>query len=216
MTHMTPALVNALNQIEQDWNATGKFKVPAGLNIFEALDNESFQRGLKNRGIVVPPHFAQENEEDILPVGYLSRDQTAAILTLLNYEDKRSRARKLQDLGITTAQFNGWMKDPKFKDYYMDLAEKQFKDALPVAQESIIKSMEKGSVEAIKFYMEITGRHTGDTAGMQNVKIIIAKLVESIQMHVKDPVALEAIATDFDNILKGGSPQPLKELESRI
>lgn len=212
-TPMTPAMVRALNQIEQDWNASGKFKLPVGLDIFEALKNESFQRGLRNRGIVVPSHLQQENEEDILPVGYLDREQTAAILTVLNFEDKRTRGKKLADLGISTAKWNGWMKDPKFKSYYMELAENQFRDALPVAQESLIKAMEKGSVEGIKYYMEVTGRHTGDTAGMQNVKIIIAKLVESIQLHVKDPVALEAIATDFDNILKGGSPTPLKAIE---
>lgn len=213
---MTPALVNALNKIEQDWNATGKFKIPSGIDIFEALENESFQRGLRNRGIVVPAHLAQATDDDILPEGYLTREQTAAILTVLNFDDKRTRGRKLADLGITAAQWSGWMKDEKFNSYYMDIAERHFKDALPVAQESLLKAMDKGSVEAVKFYLELTGRHTGDTAGLQNVKVVIAKLVESIQMHVKDPVALEAIATDFDNILKGGSPQPLKELESRI
>lgn len=210
---MTPDMVQALNQIEQDWNAKGKFKVPSGFDMEAALDNESFMRGIRNRGIVIPEHFMADLDT---PVGYLSREQSAAVLTMLNFDDKRTRAKKLADLGISTAKWNGWMKDPKFKDYYLGLAEKQFSDALPVAQESLLKAMEKGSVEGVKYYMELTGRHTGDSAGMHNLKVIIAKLVESIQMHVKDPVALEAIGNDFDAILKGGSPTPMKQLEGRI
>jgi hypothetical protein len=105
------------------------------------------------------------------------------------------------------------MKDPKFKEYYMTVAENHFRDALPAAQEGLLRAIDKGSVEGIKYYIELTGRHTSDSAGMQNLKTVIAKLIESIQMHVKDPVALEAIATDFDAIIKGGSPTPMKQLE---
>lgn len=212
-TPMTTQMVKALTYIEQEWHLTGRFKVPKGVNIFECLDNDSFQRGLRNRGIVVPAHYAQEDEDDILPVGFLTKEQTAAVLTLLNFDDKRSRQKKLSDLGLTVATFNGWMKDPKFKEFYMNLAEENFRDALPVAQESLIKGMEKGSVDAIKFYLEVTGRHTQGSENLGNVKVIIAKLIESIQMHVKDPIALEAIAEDFDNILKGGNPRVMKAIE---
>lgn len=207
---MSQAQINALNLIEQTWNRTGQFKAPKDFDLAEALENESFVRGLANRGVILPKHWALD--DSTLPVGSLSRIQSAAVLTMINFDDKRSRTKKLAELGVELATWNGWMKDENFKNYYLELAEKNFRDALPVAQESLIKAMERGSVEGIKYFMEVTGRHTQGSAEVQNLKVAIAKLVESINMHVKDPAVLDAIAQDFDAILKGGSPTPMKEL----
>lgn len=198
---MKPWMLNGLTKIEEDWHRYGRFIVPEGFNYKEAYANEAFRRGLKNRGIEAPRTAG--------PVG-LSEEQLAAILTVLNWEDKRSRARKLDDLGVKAATWNGWMKQPEFRDYVMELTVNQFQDALPVAHESMIKAMDKGSVEAVKLYMELTGRST--QPDLVNVRLLITKLIESIQMHVKDPATLFAIQSDFEKIIKGEPVTTPKEL----
>lgn len=199
-TPMTHEMLVGLSRIEQDWHRYGEFRVPPGFDLEAAYANESFRYGLKVRGIQAP--------KSVTSVG-LTEEQTAAILTVLNWDDKRTRARKLQELGIKTATWNGWMKQPEFRDYVMNLTVNQMQDALPVAHESLVKAMEKGSTEAIKFYMELTGRHTGDASTMQNVKMVITRLIESIQRNVKDPEVLGNIQRDFEMILKGQDPSPI-------
>jgi len=197
-------MLRGLSYIEQYWHSHGEFRMPPNFDWNKAYENESFRYGLKIRGITPPVGLRTG-----APVG-LTDEQMAAILTVLDWEDKRTRARKLHDLGIKTSTWNGWMKDPEFRDYVMSLTVNQMQDALPVAHESLIKAMEKGSTEAIKFFMELTGRHTGDSATMQNVRMVITKLIESIQRHVKDPEVLANIQTDFELILRGGEPAPVR------
>lgn len=196
---MTNWMLQGLCKIEQDWHRYREFRIPNGFDIEEAYANESFRYGLKVRGITPPVGLRAGG-----PVG-LTEEQTAAILTVLNWEDKRSRARKLQELGIKTATWNGWMKQPEFRDYVLQLTNSQIHDALPVAHESLLKAMQDGKTEAIKFYMELTGRDTNNT--LENVKLIITRLIESIQRNVKDPAVLERIQQDFEMILKGENPR---------
>lgn len=205
---MTNEMLVGLSKIEQDWHRYREFKVPPGFDLEAAYANESFRYGLKIRGIEPPVDLRFKDSG--APRG-LTEEQTAAILTVLNWEDKRSRARKLQELGIKTATWNGWMKNSEFRDYVMSLTVNQMQDALPVAHESLIKAMEKGSTEAIKFYMELTGRHVDSSSGqtMQNVKMVITRLIESIQRNVKDPQVLGLIQRDFEMILKGQDPSSL-------
>jgi hypothetical protein len=52
----------------------------------------------------------------------------------------------------------------------------------------------------------LTGRYTENSGQIENIKIIIARLIEVIQVRVKDPETLRAISQDFNMILSGQSP----------
>lgn len=204
---MTTEMLEGIKVIELNWHASGKFKPPVGFKLYEALQNDSFRRALANRGIKLPRSEEQEELEASLGHPSLTQQQTAAVLTVVNFSDKRSRNVKLRELGISVSTWNGWLKDESFRDYYFNLANQQFAHALPVAQESLIRAMESGKVEGIKFYMDLMGKGPSSSeASGHNVRMVLQKLIEVLQLHIRDPELLGAIGIDFDRVLKGESP----------
>jgi hypothetical protein len=173
------------------------------------LRNPTFRTALINRGIKIPVEPGQRIRD-------LTDEQVAAIATVLNFEDKRSRSAKLKSLGISPVQWMGWMKEPKFKKFLHQLSRENFQDSVHVAHEGMLRAVDRGDTNAIKFYMELTGRYTQSTPSEQNIRIILARVIESIQRHVQDPDILRAIATDFDAIMRGEVPVEKRQIESTI
>lgn len=204
---MTVEMMEALKVIELNWHSKGRFIPPVGFKLYEALQNDSFRRALTNRGIKLPKSEAEEELEASLEHPSLTQEQTAAVLTVVNFNDKRSRNAKLRDLGISVSTWNGWLKDKKFKEYFFKLANDQFADALPIAQESLIRAVESGKVEGIKYYMELVGKGPASSeSSNQNVRLVLQKLVEVLQLHIRDPELLGAIGLDFERVLRGEAP----------
>lgn len=197
--------LDLLNYCEQQWNMRHKFpsmvtlrKRFEDLDIDQVLSDEFIIRALSNRGITVPSVDHRTDE--------LTSEQVSAVALVLDYNDKRSHNTKLRSLGITPAKWNGWLKNEIFKKYLHTLSAKGLEDALHVAHTGLINATERGDVNAIKYYMELTGRFSGDTGQTQNFKVMVQRIVESIQRHVKDQDTIRLIANDFDVILKGGIP----------
>lgn len=218
---MSPEQMKVLTFIEQWWHINESFP-PVGtfskqfpdFDINESLRHEGFRLALSNRGIHAP---AQVNMPGQTIPNALTPEQLAAITVMVNYADTRPRGTKLKELGISTTKWAGWMKNPVFKEYLQGLTAANFQDAMYIANEGLMKAIDRGDTNAVKFYMEITGRYTQDTPALQNVKLVVAKLVEAVQRHVKDPELLRSIGQDFDALLKGEAPPPpAKALEQMI
>lgn len=204
MDPLSPVELEALYYIEEYW--LDKREFPARLllrkrvpefDLDDALKKLSFQIALNARGI----HY-KEN-------GDLTDQQVAAIATVTNWSDRRSRNAKLHGLGITAAMWNGWLRNPSFKRLLHKVAADGFDSEDITAQEGLTKAMARGDTSAIKFYMELTGRYRpGADANTQNLMQVVSLIVESIQRHVKDPEVFAAIASDCDSIMNGkGLPQ---------
>lgn len=164
------------------------------------LKNEVFLNALKNRGIKLPS--SDDN---------LSNEQVAAIAAVANFvADGRSLRAKLKDLGISPTKWQGWMRQKEFKTFLHDLTGNNFKDSLHVAQEGLLRSVERGNTDAIKFYLEATGQYQSPET--QNIKIILSRIMEAITINVKDPDVVRAIAADFERIMTGQPPVERKEL----
>jgi hypothetical protein len=194
--------------LKMDWNKKTK-EVPQLLDYSfeEALQNATFRRSLKERGIKVPSTTSGD--------WGLSQSQIAAIVTVTNFEDTRTRAQKLRELGISTTKWAGWMKDKDFVEFLQEMTATNLKDSLHVANEGLLKAMDRGDTNAIKFYYELTERHGGNVTALQNIRLLLAKILEAVQFHVKDPITLAAIGADFEVILNGGTPEfkQVKEIE---
>lgn len=199
--------------IEEYWHRNSRFP-PVGqieknypeFDLVNSLTHETFRLALHNRGIKAP---------SVGDAVGLTPEQVAAIVTVINIEDKRPRHVKLKELGITPARWAGWLKQVEFKEFLHDMSQTQFDDVLHIAHEGLLKAVDRGDTNAVKLYMELTGRHTPVTETQQNLKLILARVVESIQRHVKDPVLLQAIANDFELIMRGeriSEPKRLEEL----
>lgn len=199
-----------INWIEQYWNQHGKFP-PVGTlrsrfpHCEDDLAFEPVRVALANRGIRLPIGDAYPSE--------LTEEQVACVAVVLDWSDRRSHNVKLKSMGVTPTKWNGWMKSQVFKDYVHSLSARGLDDALHVAHEGLVNATAKGSVDAIKYYMELTGRYSSDTGQMANFKIMVQRMVESIQRHVKDQDVIRLIAADFEVIMKGEIPQTVPVLD---
>lgn len=214
---LTAQQLQVINYAEQHWNthkefpSVGLLKTRFGdrYNLEKDLKHPTFKLALDNRGIIIPDPKSNNFPNE------LTSEQVAAIATVLDFNDKRSRRAKLQALGIPTQRWQGWLKNPVFKKYLHSLAAENFDDSIDIAQEGLVTGLQRGDVNAIKLYLEVTGRYGQESSNLSNIKIVLARVIESIQRHVKDPDTIRSIAQDFEIIMQGGNPlikQDLKEL----
>lgn len=187
--------------LEQD------IKARYSASVEDLLKNPTFQLSLQNRGIPLP-----SGEGNSLPTGF-SREQIAAITRFLDIHDKRSLQTKLKEIGVTTTQWNGWMRSKKFKDYVLDASTEDFETNLHEAQLGLRQAMDRGEVAAIKFYYELTKRYNANEGNIGNLKVVLAQIIETVQRHVTDPETLEAISRDFEVILGAGGTKPIQIIE---
>lgn len=194
---MNATEMRALSEIEQYWLKHGKWPKrisTEGFNLEESLQKESFIRGLFNRGIT-PPQNLNGNLDDA---------QLAAIMIVADYNDRRSLTAKLKSIGVSSQTWQGWMQDKNFKEFLHNLTSKNFDAALHVAQEGLLASVERGDVAAIKYWHELTGRAVSPE--VQNARVLVSRIVQVIQTHVKDEATLMAIAKDFERVMRGEQP----------
>ena len=138
----------------------------------------------------------------------LSERQLACANLMLDFTDGRSEKRKLDDIEVTTQEYQAWLRNPVFKNYMQNRAESLLGDHLHTAHTALLDSVRTGDVPALKLYYEMTGRWSGKTVGEMNIQFFMAKVLEVIQRHV-EPEQMRAIAAEFEVISQG---LPLKEL----
>lgn len=206
---LTTDMLDVIGYIEQHWIRYGKFP-PVGsmksrypkFNLKTAMKHNTFRLALDNRGITVPLNtYLEDLPENDIPD--LTNEQVAAITVMVNFHDPRSRTRKLNEMGISPTKWNGWLLNTKFKEFLHDLSARNFQDAVNVAHEGLLKAVDRGDTNAVKLYMEMTGRYTQTSGQNQNIRVILARVIESIQRHIRDPEVLRAIANDFEIIMRG-------------
>lgn len=179
----------------------------SGFNLNQALRKESFINALERRGIDLPNKIDRTYE--------LSSLQVSAVAAITNFNDKRRPATKLKELGITMGQWQGWLKNPKFRKYLHTLSSLEVSDGLYVAHQGLMDAMERGQVEAIKYYMEITGRAPKDSKQEQDIRTVLTRVMEAIQITVRDPLKIAEIGRQFDMIMNGGRTEQVDPFEGR-
>lgn len=166
------------------------------------VNHPTVQLSFKNRGVPMPKDGAYPEE--------LTAEQVAAVMAITNFADKRSHNLKLKSLGLTPGVWAGWLKNEIFKRYLHDVSTNMLGANLHTVQEGLLRAAEKGSVDGIKFFYELQGLHTGESTQDSNVKQMLAKLVEVLQLHVKDEKLLRSIGNDFAAVMDG---RPLPSLQ---
>lgn len=169
----------------------------------QLLEHPHYKKILRERGLVRDP-----DDDTLLP------EQYHAIGVFLNISDQRSWRTKLADIKVTPTQWNAWLKFPPFREYLQKRADELYSESLPVAHKALLEQVARGNVRAIKLYYDTIGFGQDKQAGnSQDVRMLIARLVEVIQRHVKEPEALQAIARDFETVVNGGIPMIRGEIE---
>lgn len=206
---------NILGAVERFWHLNKHFP---GINIIceetgfseefvqEVISSERAQIRFKALGI-------DENSVPLAKRGELKKGQsrlspiqTAAAEVMLNPYDKRSQTAKLKALGIKPTTYHGWTSNKLFSDYLRQRSEDLFGNAMPMAQDALVRKMMAGETSAIKLYMEIQGRYskTGQQSS-QDFRLLVLRLIEILQKHIKDPALLQIISEDVKYLV---DPQP--------
>lgn len=169
------------------------------------LASPEFQHILKSKGII------NSSTEGVLtaPQMYLAN-------AILNLADKRSEREKCLEAGVTVQQLAAWRRDPSFIDYVQRRAKAMFENSDDVAYLAVMKNMQGGSLEATKFYFEMTGKWQPSVRHDVNIDSLAVRLIEIIAIHVTDADKLEAIAADFERVMNPQAAQEVPELSAPI
>lgn len=172
------------------------------VKVVDALSSDLFKKSLDALGI---PQFTD--------IEGLTEKQIVAINLVLNPSDNRSVAAKLRAIGVSPVTYNGWKRQKHFMEAMRNQGEKLFGQTQPEVHAALVKQALQGDMQAIKYYNQMSGRFDSSrTVEHMNVQLVMTKLLETIQKHVKDPVALSAIAEEFSGLL-GSTNQQTRMLE---
>lgn len=209
---------NLLNHCEMEWFLHGRLPTPEQLQDKFNLSPKALMETLTR----LEPSFSGRGIPSI-EGRTLTAEQITAINTVLNTTDKRSQNKKLADMGISAAKWNGWKQSAQFKEYYKTRVEAIFGDALPDVHMALMDRATNGDLGALKFYYEITGHYTSEGKAV-DLKMIMERVFEIISIHVKDPTMLASIGGDLlklagvdqrptVNTVQGEVEQPTRQLE---
>jgi hypothetical protein len=202
---LTAAEWDVICAVEQFWNENKCFPSSNTISELTSLEKEDVEDIIQNSrckkrftALGINPELAPQNDKLSPKENRLSYEQLAVAGVILNPFDTRSRVQKLKSLGIPPATFQGWMKSRKFSTYLKDRSEEMFGDALPMMQDSLVRAGMNGNVPAIKLYMEMQGRYNSRTnESIQDFRMLVHRLIEVLQKHIRDPVVLQAISEEI-------------------
>ena len=233
MNRLTSKELKIVYFIEQHWHENSSYPRDTdvcsefGIHFFDLrklYSSPQFKAAMNNRGIPAkvvkaptpktkaknqPPDSKGASVGSALmdpALAVLTNAQIAAVTVVTNFADKRPMEKKLKDLGILPSQWGGWMKQKRFKEFLHRLTSDNFHDSLHVANEGILKAVERGDVNAARFYYEVTGRYKAGSESIINIRVLLAKVVEVLQYHIADPNVLSRIGEDLQAIMAGEEP----------
>lgn len=120
----------------------------------------------------------------------LSSLQIIVADTMLDLIDTRSQKKKLQDLGVSTTQYQRWLKDPTFSEYMRLNAKSMVAEQEHEAYLALLDKVRMGDNKALAMYLEMQGIYVperGQNAGTNSLtdfKMLMIKILEIIQEEV--------------------------------
>jgi hypothetical protein len=167
------------------------FQVPVG-KIKKVWEKEGFLAAIQARGL----DLGKRAE------GILSPKQIILVNMLLNVGDRASLREKLALIDVTQSQYYAWLRDPTFQHYLRSRTETMFESADSDAFKALVQAVMDGDVPAMKLFFEMRGIYNPKLQLDINVETVMYRVVEIVAKHVKDPVAIEAIAADMEELTK--------------
>lgn len=120
-----------------------------------------------------------------------------AVNKLSDPMDKRSNAVKLKDLGLSTKSFQAYLKLEKNRSYYERRLSEAFETTEYSAKTSLMRNIESGDLNSIKYFHEYTGRFNSTDSTAFNFFVVLQKVMEILARHV-DQKVLDVIAGEFE------------------
>lgn len=148
--------------------------------------------------LVVTPKFKNALEARGIPsetpVG-LTAEQAYALSVMTDQSLTLDPFARLKKLGVSWAQWQGWLKQPAFAKVYGRTTEDLLKASVPAALTALANRAQAGNNDAIKYLLAITGYYDPSARG-QNAEYerVISAMMDAVEKYVDDPEALKKIS----------------------
>jgi hypothetical protein len=167
------------------------------------MRRKEFQTAFEARGLPSYRTIAVNDKGLLTPI------QLAVANTLLNTHDRNTLRKKLQLLNVTTTQFAAWQKQPAFQDYLRSESIARFNNTDVDARLSLTKLVQDADLNAIKYYMEVSGIYNPVATQVIDLQRILASVLELLVRYLAPGELLE-VANDLEKILAGSIPDPIE------
>jgi hypothetical protein len=138
---------------------------------------------------------------------FINARQLAAVSVMMNLVDRRSDEKKLRDIGVSTEEWSTWLLNSHFAEYVRQRSEQMISNSTHMAHMGLLRGVNQGNTASIQLYYKLTGRYDPDQESNVNVRLVIGRVLEAIQKHIKDPAKLNALAVEMSQIaIEAGSP----------
>lgn len=195
--------------VVQLWNQQGKLPTVARISSYKkmkeddvraALDNETTVADLIQLGVLRDDVTSWQQAVAGQDAGLTARQIKAvdAYYARVHSEEKQTIGQALGTIGVSAAEWNGWMKDPVFHAYVTDLGAQLFGDHQGDIDIALIREATSGDVPAIKLAMEVTGRIKQDKNSI-DAGMLLARVLEAIERHC-DPATQAALAAELASV----------------
>lgn len=197
---------NSIAVIWMEYQVSGRL-ITAPVEIAEKLDLEI----IYVEKIMKAPQFKLALEARGLPVGGkalgLTYEQAMALQIILDPSDGLTLQKKLKKAGVSATRYRTWMRNPNFRHHVEEVAGNLIHEHLPDMMVQLVGKATEGDLNAIKYSFEVSGRHdpaaNARRQGNIDVMVVLSRMQEIIQRHVKDPETVLAIAEDFRLLAEG-------------
>lgn len=155
------------------------------LSVAVVFDDKDFKHYVLSRGVP----WIRVNTR-------LTQEQMYALSHVMDPTVPGGLRAKLRNLGIGYAKWTAWQKNPEFRQTFQTMSEDALQEHMPLIQQALIQTAEKGDMNAIKFAYEITGKWDPNSKAAIDVMNVLSRVVEIITKHVDNPITLAKIGSE--------------------
>lgn len=149
----------------------------------ELLVTPKFKTALEARGIPLDT-----------PVG-ITAEQAYALTVMTDQSLQLDPFQRLKKLGISWAQWQGWLKQPMFARVYGKTSEDLLKASIPSALTALANRAQAGNNDAIKYLLAMTGYYDPSQKSQSGeYERVISAMLDAVEKYVEDPEALKKIS----------------------
>lgn len=124
----------------------------------------------------------------------LTAEQMGFLTILSNAGDGKDLRGKLRLAGISWAKYQAWLSQRDFRVAHDRMLGDTLKAMIPVAEQQLASKIASGDMNAIKFGMEVTGRHNPNGQKQLEAEALLGIILEVIEEEIKDMGVLQRIA----------------------
>jgi hypothetical protein len=149
--------------------------------------------------LLVTPKFRTALEARGIPVETavgITAEQAYALTVMTDQSLVMDPFQRLKKLGVSWAQWQGWLKQPMFARIYGKTSEDLLRSSVPAALTALAARAQAGNNDAIKYLLAITGYYD-PSAKSQNAEYdrVISAMIDAVERNVEDPEALKRISS---------------------